>query len=103
MICAVSNGDNAMYCSDRNHPTSLLTFGRIRPILSDRCLSVLCHVCDVDVFVAKRLDRLGCHLVWTMEVGLGPGDTVLDEDPAEKLPHGNGHSSFMQFPPYFYF
>ena len=30
--------------------------------------------------VAKRLDASGYHLV--MEVGLGPGDIVLDGDPA---------------------
>jgi len=30
--------------------------------------------------VSKRLDGLRCHLVWTMEVGLGPGDIVLDGD-----------------------
>ena len=29
--------------------------------------------------VAKQLDGSGCHL---MEIGLGPGDIVLDEDPA---------------------
>ena len=28
--------------------------------------------------VAKRLDGLRCHLVLGMEVGLGPGDVVLD-------------------------
>ena len=32
--------------------------------------------------VVKRLDRLRCHLVWTMEVGHDPGDFVLDGDPA---------------------
>jgi len=32
--------------------------------------------------VAKRLDGSGYHLVRTTEVGLGPGDIVLDEDPA---------------------
>jgi len=35
------------------------------------------------------------------EVGLGPGVTALDGDPA--LPHSKEHSSFMRFPPYFYF
>ena len=28
--------------------------------------------------VAKRLDGLRCHLVLGVEVGLGPGDVVLD-------------------------
>jgi len=32
--------------------------------------------------VAKRLDGLRSHLVWTMEVGLGSGDVVLVGDPA---------------------
>ena len=27
------------------------------------------------------------------EVGLGPGDVVLDVDPSDPLPHGKGHSS----------
>jgi len=40
-------------------------------------LSVL-SVCDVGVFVAKRLDRL------RMKVGLGPGHIVLDGDPPQK-------------------
>jgi len=31
--------------------------------------------------VAKRLDGLRWHLVWTMEVGIGPGDFVFDGDP----------------------
>ena len=37
----------------------------------------------------KRLDGLRCHL------GLSPGDTVLDGDPAP--PHGKGHSSLPNF------
>jgi len=36
-----------------------------------------------------------------MEVLPGPGDIVLDGDPA--LPRGKGHSSFMRFLPYFCF
>jgi len=40
----------------------------VRPILSDRCLSVLyvlsCPVCDAGVLsVTKRLDGSRCHLV----------------------------------------
>jgi len=35
------------------------------------------------------------------ELGLSPGDIVLDGDPA--LPDGKEHSSFMRFPTYFYF
>ena len=31
---------------------------------------------------AKWLHGSRCHLVWTMELGLGPGDFVLDEDAA---------------------
>ena len=34
------------------------------------------------------------------EIGPGPSDIVLDEDPA---PHGKGHSSLKRFPLYFYF
>jgi len=33
-----------------------------------------------------------CHLVWTMEVGLGPGDFVLDGDPALPPQKKKGHS-----------
>ena len=41
--------------------------------------------------MAKRLDGSGYHLVRTTEVGLGPGDTVLDGD---QLPlHAKGDSS----------
>jgi len=36
------------------------------------------------------------------EVGLGPGNIVSDGTQTP-LPHGKGHSSFMWFPPYFYF
>jgi len=35
-----------------------------------------------------------------MEVGLGPGDIVLDGDPARPPPHGKGHSSLSLFSPY---
>jgi len=51
-------------------------------MLRDRCT-----VC----IVAKRLDGSGCHLVRLgTELGLGPGDIVLDGD---LVPHGKGHST----------
>jgi len=46
--------------------------------------------------VAERLDGLRCH---GMEVGLGPGDFVLDGDPAP--PQEKGHSA--QFLAHVYF
>jgi len=35
--------------------------------------------------VTKRLHGSRCDLVWSLEVGLGPGHTVVDADPS--LPH----------------
>jgi len=32
--------------------------------------------------VVKQLDGSACHLVWTMEVGVGPDHIVLDGNPA---------------------
>jgi len=43
--------------------------------------------------VAKRLDGLRCHLVW--KIGLGPGDFVFDEEPAN--PRKKGTSTPTQF------
>ena len=37
---------------------------------------------------AKWLQGSRCHLVWTMEVGLGPGDFMSDGDPAPSSPKG---------------
>ena len=34
--------------------------------------------------VAKQLDASRCHLVGTGKTGLGPGDIVLDGDPASQ-------------------
>jgi len=36
--------------------------------------------------VAKRLDGLTSHLVWTMELRLGPGHIALDGDPDGPVP-----------------
>ena len=57
----------------------------VHPMLSDHCLSVLSclSVCDVGVIWIKM--KLG------MEVGLGPGHSVLDGDPAPP-PKKKGHS-----------
>jgi len=56
-------------------------------MLSDRCPVLSCHVCNVGVLWPNGwMDGVG------KEVGLGPGDTVLDGDPAIS-PHGKGHSS----------
>jgi len=55
-------------------------------MLPERCPV---SVCNVDVIVAKRLDVSRCRLVWTTEVGLGPGDIVLD---GTQLPPWKGHS-----------
>jgi len=61
----------------------------IRPMLSDRCLSVL-YVTLVYVVMAKRLHGLRSHLV--RRLALAP-TTVLDGDPAPPSPQKKGHSS----------
>jgi len=65
----------------------------VRPMLSDSCLSCLFCLWRWCI-VAKRLDGLGCHLVWTMDVSMGPGDIMLDGDPS--LPKKE-HSPSPQF------
>jgi len=55
----------------------------VRPMLSDRCLSVLpCPVClsVTLVYCGQTVGRIKMKL--GMHVGLGPGHTVLDGDPA---------------------
>jgi len=47
--------------------------------------------------VDEWLDELRCHLALGMEVGLGPGDFVLDGDPA--LPPQKGQSPLPNFRP----
>jgi len=74
-------------------------------MLSDRCLSVCLSVCLVTlVYCGQTVGWIKIPLdteVGRTEVGPGPGDNLLDGDPAAS--HGKAHSSFMQFPPYFYF
>jgi len=70
--------------------TYLLTWfcTTIRSNGSPVVLSVL-SVCNVDVFWPNGwMDQ---DATW-YEVGLGPGDIVLDGDPCSSL-YGNGHSS----------
>jgi len=65
-------------------------FWAVCPILSDRCLSVLfvcpvcLSVCDVDVLCGKTLGWI--KLKPGVDVGLVPGHTVLDGDPAPPYP-----------------
>ena len=46
--------------------------------------------------VANGLDGLKCYLVWTMEVGLGPGHIVLDGDPAPVKGHSPQFSAHVR-------
>jgi len=52
--------------------------------------TIVCPVCDVGGFVAKRLDGSRCHLTWWC---LDPGHIVLDGDPAP-LRKGAQHPLF---------
>jgi len=51
-------------------------------MLSDRCLSVLsvCPICDVIVYCGQVVGWI--KMLLGLEVGLGPGHTVLDGNPA---------------------
>jgi len=62
----------------------------VRPMLSDRCLSVL-SVCDV-VYCAQAVGWIKTKL--GMQVGIGPGHIVLDGDPAPPLQKGGGAPKF---------
>jgi len=56
-------------------------------MLSDRCLSV-CPVLSVTlVYYGQKVERIKMKLV--MQVGLGPGEIVLDADPGAPLPKGH--------------
>jgi len=62
-------------------------------MLSDRCLSCVCHV--LSVCLSATLVYCGRTVGWIkmplgMKVGLGPGYIVFDY--MTKLPHGMGHS-----------
>ena len=71
----------------------------VRPMLSDRCLSVLfvCLSCLSVTFVhcGQTVGRIKMKLA--MQVGLGPGHTLLDGDPAP--PSSKGHSPPPNFRP----
>ena len=62
----------------------------VRPTLSDRCLSVL-SVCNVGVLWPNGWTDQDIKL--GMQVGLGPGHTVIDGDPAP-LPTGGRSPQF---------
>ena len=72
----------------------------VRPILPDRCLSV-CHVC-----LSLTLVHSGQTVGWIKmtlgtEVGVGPGDFVLDGDPASP-PQKGGRSPPPRFSAHVY-
>jgi len=72
----------------------------VRPVLSDRCLSVClsCPVCDVGVLYCGQ--TVGwINMTLCMQVGLGPGHTVLDGDPDTPPPKGH---SFPIFGPHIF-
>jgi len=69
----------------------------VRPVLLDRCLSV-CPVLSVTlVYCGQTVGWIKMKL--GMQVGLGPGHTVLDGDPATPPPKGH---SFPIFGPHIF-
>ena len=75
----------------------------VRPMLSDRCLSVCLSVClscpvlsVTFVHCGQTVGRIKVKL--GVQIGLGPGHIVLDGDPA--LPPLKGHSPHPIFDPY---
>ena len=54
----------------------------VRPMLSDRCLSVCLSVCNVGVLWPNCLTDQDETWKLGVQVGLGPGHIVLDGDPA---------------------
>ena len=70
-------------------------FGRplhitVRPIYGTAVLSACLSVCNVGVLWPNGYIKMPLGT----EIGLGPGDIVLDGYPA---PHGKGHSSRLHF------
>jgi len=66
----------------------------VRPMLSDRCLS--CLSVSLVYWLAKELDGSRCHLVLGTEIGLSPGDIVLDGDPGTtSTPKGQSSPHFL--------
>ena len=68
----------------------------VRRVLSVRCLSVCLSVLSILSCLSATLVYCGQMIGWIMvklgtKVGLGPGPTVLDEDPAPP-PQKKGHS-----------
>jgi len=59
----------------------------VRPMLSDRCLSCLSVLSVTLVYCGQTVGTTKLKL--SVQVGLGPGHTVLDGDPA---PSPKGHS-----------
>jgi len=68
----------------------------VRPMLSDRCLSVLSCLSVTFVHRGQTVGRI--KMKPGMQVGLGPGHIVLDGDPAAPPP--KGHSPHPIFGPY---
>jgi len=59
----------------------------VRHMLSDRCLSVLSVCLSVTLlYCGQTVGRI--KMKHGMQVGLGPGHTVLDGDPAPSPPSG---------------
>ena len=75
--------------------THCVRWGPSSPSLKGAQPQFSAHICSV---VAKWLHRSRCHLV--LEVGLGPGDFVLDGDTAPPPPNGGGVPP--QFSAHFY-
>jgi len=64
----------------------------VRPMLSDRCLSV-CPVSVTLVYRGQTVGRIKMKL--GMQVGLGPGHTVLGWDTAPPPQSGAEHPQFL--------
>jgi len=88
-----------MFSTYRNFGFWATVCKTVRPMVSDRCLSVLfCPVCLSVTFVHCSQTVVRIKMKLGMQVGPGPGHIVLDGDPAP--PHPKGHSLPPIFGPY---
>jgi len=68
-------------------------FETVRPMLSDRCLSVCLHVCLSVYNVGVLSQTVGwIKMKLGMQVGLGPGHIVLGRNPATLYKRGGAES-----------
>jgi len=63
-------------------------------MLSDRCLSCLSYLSVTLVYCGKTVGWITLKMPLGMEVGLGPGDNVVDGDPASPTERGTAAPHF---------